>query len=329
LRYLGPHERVPAYATVEKLTDGEFRVPENNARDAPFVVLFGRNEIEEWGVCKDFGLFDDAFGRGLDEEALVLRARVAWIEPRADSLLPGEVLSAGSHAAAYQGSLQADLSALWHARERCFGSAAGPSGGPAAGVSGVAPADLVLVCGGGGGGGGSGEEPGGQRFEADRAILAARSSFFGAMLGERRYRESAQREVELRDVSARALTAALRFIYTDEGPELRTREEAEELLAAASKLGIEGLLRRCGSSLTDRWLTVDTAVGLLRMADEHGAKSLRAEALAVIGANFDQIKATAEWDELLRTSMNPSLIQDLLQAVQDASIFAGRASIKL
>ena len=42
LRYLGRHERVAAYATIEKLVDGEFRVPENNARDVPFVVLFGR-----------------------------------------------------------------------------------------------------------------------------------------------------------------------------------------------------------------------------------------------------------------------------------------------
>ena len=32
-------------------------------------VLFGRSEIEEWGVCKDFGLFDDALGQGLQEEA--------------------------------------------------------------------------------------------------------------------------------------------------------------------------------------------------------------------------------------------------------------------
>ena len=74
---------MPAYAKIEKLVDGEFRVPENNARDVPFVVLFGRNEIEEWGVCKDFGLFDDAFGRSLVEEALVIRARITWIEPRA------------------------------------------------------------------------------------------------------------------------------------------------------------------------------------------------------------------------------------------------------
>merc|ERR1719215_848892 len=113
LRYLGPHERVPAYATVEKQTDGEFRVPENNARDAPFVVLFGRNEIEEWGVCKDFGLFDDAFGRGLMDDALVLRVRVAWIEPRADSLLPREVISVRRNTApcfaGTEGSLQADL----------------------------------------------------------------------------------------------------------------------------------------------------------------------------------------------------------------------------
>lgn len=317
LRYLGPHERVPAYATIEKFADGEFRVPENNARDAPFVVLFGRNEIEEWGVCKDFGLFDDAFGRELLDDSLILRARVTWIEPRADSLLPREVVSVQRNAApcfaGSEGSLQADLGALFNMRRP---APAGPSGGPALPAGrGSVPADLVLVC----------EQ---QRFEADRAVLAARSEFFCALLN-RQFREACQREVELPDVAARALGAALRFIYTDEGPELRTREEAEELLTTASKLGIAGLLRLCSDSLRDHWLTVGSAVSLLRLADEHGAASLRSEALAVLAANFDQVKATPEWDDLLRTGMNPSLVQDTIQAVADASIFAGRASIKL
>jgi len=319
LRYLGPHERVPAYATIEKLVDGEFRVPENNARDAPFVVLFGKNEIEEWGVCKDFGLFDDAFGRGLVDDALVLRARVAWIEPRADSLLPREVVPVRRNAtpsfAGTEGSLQADLSALWNSRRPYC---AGPSGGPAlAGANaGTVLADLVLVC----------EQ---QRFEVDRAILAARSAFFGAMLSNSQFREAGQKEVELKDLSARALGAVMRFVYTDEGPEMRAREEAEELLAAASKLGIPGMQRLCSDYLRDNWLTVGSAVGLLRLADEHGASPLRSEALAVLGANFDQIKSTSEYQELLRSGMNPSLIQDTVQAVADASIFAGRASIKL
>jgi hypothetical protein len=131
------------------------------------------------------------------------------------------------------------------------------------------------------------------------------------------------------DISAKVLAATLRFIYTDEGPEMRTREDAEELLAAASKLGISGMLRLCSDYLRDNWLTVETCCSLLALADTHGATSLRAESLAVLGASFDQVKTTPEWDELLRTGMNPALIQDAMQAVSDASIFAGRASIKL
>merc|ERR1712048_1235873 len=178
------------------------------------------------------------------------------------------------------------------------------------------PPDVVLVC----------EQ---QRFDADRAILATRSSFFGAMFSSHNFREAEQKEVELPGLSARALLAALRFIYTDEGPEMRTREETEELLVASSKLGIAGLLRLCSDHIRDNWLTVSTAVSLLALADEHGAVSLRSEVLAVLGANFDQIKLTPQWDELLRSGMNPALIQDTMQAVADASIFAGRASIKL
>mmetsp|Transcript_18305 Transcript_18305/g.42747 ORF Transcript_18305/g.42747 Transcript_18305/m.42747 type:complete len:460 (+) Transcript_18305:82-1461(+) len=320
LRYLGSHERVPAYATIEKLVDGEFRVPENNARDAPFVVLFGRNEIEEWGVCKDFGLFDDAFSRGLVNESLVLRARVAWIEPRADSLLPHEVVVVRRNSAlgfvGAEGSLQVDFASLWNAR-RPLG--AGPSGGPAlsdsAGGGPGVPADLVLLC----------EQ---QRFEADRVVLAARSAFFGAMFANRQFRESEQQEVELKGFSARSLSSSLRFIYTDEPPDLRSREEAEEMLATACKLGINGLLRGCSDYLRDTWLTTASAVGLVRLADAHGATSLRADALAVLASNFDEVKTSPEWEDLLQTGMNPTLIQDTLQAVQDASIFAGRASIK-
>jgi len=315
LRYLGSHERVPAYATIEKLVDGEFRVPENNARDAPFVVLFGRNEIEEWGVCKDFGLFDEAFSRGLVNEALVLRASVAWIEPRTDSLLPNEVVvsrrsSALSFAGA-EGSLQVDLGSLWNIRKPL---GAGPSGGPATETGGPSvPADLVLIC----------DQ---QRFEVDRAVLAARSAYFRAMFSNRQFREAEEKEVELKEYSARALSASLRFIYTDEAPDFRTRDEAEELLAAACKLEIPGFVRACSDYLRDQWLTTASAVALLRLADSHGATTLRADALAVLASNFDEVKTTPAWEELLQTGMNPTLIQDTLQAVQDASIFAGRAS---
>merc|ERR1712039_431005 len=156
-----------------------------------------------------------------------------------------------------------------------------------------------------------------------------RSAFFGAMLSNRQFREAGQKEVELPDHPARALASAIRFMYTDDTPDLRSREETEELLTAASKLGISGLQRLCSDSLRDNWLTVTSVVALLRLADEHGASSLRSEALAVLGANFDQIKTTTEWEELLRSGMNPSLIQDTVQAVADAAIFAGRASIKL
>merc|ERR1719213_1260986 len=113
------------------------------------------------------------------------------------------------------------------------------------------------------------------------------------------FREAVQREVPLPDITARALGATLRFVYTDEGPEMRSREEAEELLAAASKLGIPGMLRLCSDYLRDNWLTVEKCCSLLALADTHGATSLRAEALAVLGSNFDAVKTTQEYHHLL------------------------------
>merc|ERR1711971_144087 len=98
----------------------------------------------------------------------------------------------------------------------------------------------------------------------------------------------------LPDLTARALGATLRFVYTDEGPEMCTRKDAEELLAAASKLGIPGMLRLCSDYLRDNWLTADSCCSLLSFADMHGAVPLRAEALAVLGANFSKVKTTHE-----------------------------------
>merc|ERR1712129_616899 len=94
-------------------------------------------------------------------------------------------------------------------------------------------------------------------------------------------------------------------------------------------LGIPGLTRLCSDYLRDNWLTVDRCCSLLALADTHEAKSSRAEALAVLGANFALVKTLPEWDDLLRNGMNPALIQDAIQAVADASIYAGRASVKL
>lgn len=283
------------------------------------MVLFGRSEIEEWGVCKDFGLFDDSFCRDLLSGSLVLRARVTWIEPRVDSLLPREVacnVAAGFGGVEGSSSLAADLAALWAVRGAAA-LGAGPSGGPVEGPGRKSPpGDVVLVA-------------EGQRFEADRALLAARSAYFNAMLSGSQFREAQQQEVELPDVSSRSLNAVLRFIYTDESPDLRNCEEAEELLATAARLNIPGLLRLCSDCLRDTWLTLDNVVGLLRLADQHCASSLRSEALAVVAANFDHVKALPEWEELIQSGMNPMLIQDMLSAVQAASIFAGRASIKL
>mmetsp|Transcript_45449 Transcript_45449/g.106207 ORF Transcript_45449/g.106207 Transcript_45449/m.106207 type:complete len:438 (+) Transcript_45449:92-1405(+) len=308
IRYLGPHERVPAYATIEKKAGGAFRVPENNTRESPFVVVFGRCEIEEWGVCKDFGLFDEDFCADLVDEALVLRARVTWIEPRPDSLLPQEVmhlqpgqLSKGND------SLSSDLASLWAARRG--GASAGSTGGPISSMRQLPPSDLVLIA-------------EGQRFEADRVLLAARSNYFAGMLS---FREASQREVTV-PVPPRALAAVLRFAYTDEAPELRSSEEAIELLEASSQLNFPGLQRQCSDYLRDSWLSLDTALQLLRVADQHGASSLRSEALSVIASHFDALKTTPAWEDLLQNGMNPMLIQDLLQAVQAAATAAGRAS---
>ena len=93
-------------------------------------------------------------------------------------------------------------------------------------------------------------------------------------------------------------------------------------------LGIIGMLRLCSACLRDKWLVVESAVSLLRLADQHGATSLRSEALAVLGAHFDKVKATQEWVDLLCSGMNPTLIQDTMQAVAHANVFAGRASMR-
>eukprot|EP00929_Paragymnodinium_shiwhaense_P041233 TRINITY_DN21424_c0_g1_i1.p1 TRINITY_DN21424_c0_g1~~TRINITY_DN21424_c0_g1_i1.p1 ORF type:complete len:216 (-),score=47.28 TRINITY_DN21424_c0_g1_i1:219-866(-) len=215
------------------------------------------------------------------------------------------------------------MARLWRARQAgAAPSVVGPSGGPvqasshgdhaseAVGLRG----DIVILC-------------GGQKFEADRCILAARSPYFNAMLSK--YREADEKEVNLPDISPQALTSVLSWFYTDEAPLIQTREDAEDLLVAASRLGVSGLLKATSDYLRDNSLVVETALSLLRLADMHGASSLRSDALAVVGENFSSLKTTPEWDQMLRSNLNPSLIQDMMTAIADASVFQGRASIKL
>jgi len=308
LRYLGPHERVIAYATIEKLINDKFVVPQNNKEDSPFVVLFGRNEIEEWGVCKDFGLFDTAFGNELTNGTLVLRCRVGWIEPRADSLLPREAVPVRNFANV-EGSLESDLGGLWNAR-RPVGMGPGSSGGVTT-MAVVPVADLVLVC-------------DHQRFEVDRVILSARSAFVAELLcksddsDKASRQDGAPREVNIPGVSPRGLAALLQFAYTDDIEDMKSAEEAEETMTAAAKFKMGGVVAQCSDCLREKHLTVSSAVRLLRLADDAGAASLRAQALELVGANWLEIKSQTEWRELLSSGMNPELIQDIMQAVHDS-----------
>jgi len=210
-------------------------------------------------------------------------------------------------------SLQADFAKLWEAR-RIFQDRQGSQCEEPniAGAGFPFPADFVLVC----------EDV---RFEVDKMVLAARSAYFSAMFANQQFREAAQQEVELKDFSAESLEAALRYMYTDKAPMHPTREAAEELLVAASKLEVPGLLRICSDLLRDNYLNHSTAVSLLRLADAHSATSLRTEALATIAANFKRVKRTQEWEELLKTGMNPMLMQDMLQAVYTARRSARRS----
>ncbi|XP_030241881.1 protein roadkill-like [Drosophila navojoa] len=142
----------------------------------------------------------------------------------------------------------------------------------------------------------------GHEIYAHKNILSARSQFFEAMFQTDQH---SQNRVMLDDVDPQVLNDLLRFIYTDQAPNLDNL--AKQLLQAAEKFKLPKLKALCEKSLFKQ-LCIDNAAETLILADQLNALQLKARAIEYINRNMDKVKGTEGWHNLARN--NNQLVND-------------------
>uniref|UniRef100_A0A0E0BLF3 BTB domain-containing protein n=1 Tax=Oryza glumipatula TaxID=40148 RepID=A0A0E0BLF3_9ORYZ len=154
---------------------------------------------------------------------------------------------------------------------------------------------------------------GGETFPAHRCVLAARSPVFRAeLLGP--MREHAATTIRVDDMDAAVFAALLRFVYTDELPELdggSAAAMAQHLLVAADRYDMERLKKVCEDKMV-RHLDVGTAATSLALAEQHDCPELK-KAILRFMASPARLKAVMASDgyEHLVTSF-PSIATEIL-----------------
>ncbi|XP_049765142.1 uncharacterized protein LOC126094674 isoform X2 [Schistocerca cancellata] len=130
------------------------------------------------------------------------------------------------------------------------------------------------------------------RLAAHRAVLAARSPVFAAMVHQDTLEVSGG-HITLTDVEGPALRQLVSYCYTLRAPQRPS--VVPQLLAAADKYDISGLKAVCEQQLGAQ-LSVETAAATAVLAVRHSCPSLTAAALAFIKANH-KVLATQGWSD--------------------------------
>ncbi|XP_049769761.1 poly [ADP-ribose] polymerase tankyrase-like [Schistocerca cancellata] len=128
-------------------------------------------------------------------------------------------------------------------------------------------------------------------------VLAARSPVFAATF-RNDMKEGRSRRIEITDVREAVLRQLLRFVYTDETPQLASM--AAELLAASDKYDLPLLKKRCEQQLA-QGLTVDNAAATAVLAVLHSCSRLESAAVNFI-ASHPEVMISAGWINMLRSN---------------------------
>lgn len=147
----------------------------------------------------------------------------------------------------------------------------------------------------------------GGQLRAHKAVLAARSGVIAATL-EKGEGERIPNRLDLTDVEHDVLREMLRFIYTDNAPNMEGI--AGELLVAAHRYGLQRLKVMCEEALFSN-LSVETAADLLALADAHSAEQLKAHVMDFVRGCATDVINTEGWRAL--AAHNPKLIAEAFE----------------
>ncbi|XP_035687774.1 kelch-like protein 9 isoform X3 [Branchiostoma floridae] len=126
---------------------------------------------------------------------------------------------------------------------------------------------------------------------AHRAVLSACSDYFRAMFTSG-MRESSDSKIVIKGVTGRAVSQLVDYAYT--GELVVTRESATDLARAASLLLMEEALEICQTKL-EECIDLENCHELMNFSQSYNLKKLEAAVFASMGANFLQVRGTAEF----------------------------------
>lgn len=142
---------------------------------------------------------------------------------------------------------------------------------------------------------------------ACRAILAARSEHFRAMLYGGMKESKAGGEVEIKDMSHPVFLKMLEYLYTDVVGEIPP-DLAVQLLMASERYLLDRLKALCEESIR-KSITVENVIGVLLLAHKHNAEGLKEICLDFILDNLVAVKMTTTFNEL---KTEPDLLMEII-----------------
>jgi len=161
--------------------------------------------------------------------------------------------------------------------------------------------DYTLVC-------------GGQEVKVHRALLAARSEYWRALLTSGMV-EAAEATAEVRAVSRPTLHLLLEFLYTGRVAARLEPRQMEQLLEAADFFGVSSLKEQCEEGLI---LSLEPAnlVERLVLGDTYSAAQLRRVAKQMLVSNIDLLQHSPDWKARLevRVGLLLEVVEDLATA---------------
>ncbi|XP_077550710.1 speckle-type POZ protein-like [Haemaphysalis longicornis] len=139
-------------------------------------------------------------------------------------------------------------------------------------------------------------------------MLVTRSVVFASMF-EYEMEERENNLVEITNLDYETMRETVRFMYTDQAPNIDAK--AEDLLAAANEYGLGRLKALCEKALSSK-VCAETAATLLFLADMHSADQLKRLVMDFVKTRVKDVMVTSGWKTL--TQRRPQLIDEVFRA---------------
>lgn len=143
-----------------------------------------------------------------------------------------------------------------------------------------------------------------EKFKVHRGILALNCEYFEVMFKDV-FKESTDKEIEIKDVDPRIFKIILEFIYTQQLPEDLT-PIVKDLLVAADKFCLQPVVEKCKNKLCGS-ISLENCVELLILADTFNQTELKRALISFIKYNIRHVVISDPWKELKKINCKLAL----------------------